>query len=302
MVKFRRSGGGLSGNLEDRRGAGGRSGMGGMGMGGMGIPMGRGLGGGIVGIIGLLIVLFLSGGLGSLGNGGDGGTGVFGETQGGAADPADDELVQFMSDALDDVQAFWSTDAGLGSQYQDAKLVLFSGGVSTGGCGNAPSSVGPFYCPADSKAYIDLSFFEELRSRFGAPGDFAQVYVLAHELGHHVQNLLGTSAQVHEAEQRDPDQANEYSVRLELQADCYAGVWGNSAKDRGILEPGDVEEGLGAAAAVGDDRIQQQAGGSVDPESWTHGSAESRQRWFDTGFQSGNYRDCDTFTPAYDQL
>ena len=271
-------------------------------MGGMGIPMGRGMGGGIVGIIVVLAVLFLSGGLGNLGGGDGGGPGVFGETQGAEPDPADDELVQFMSDALDDVQAFWSTDAGLGSQYQDAKLVLFSGGVSTGGCGNAPSSVGPFYCPADSKAYIDLSFFEELQSRFGTPGDFAQVYVLAHELGHHVQNLLGTSAQVHEAEQRDPDQANEYSVRLELQADCYAGVWGNSAKDRGILEPGDVEEGLGAAAAVGDDRIQQQAGGSVDPESWTHGSAESRQRWFDTGFQSGNYRDCDTFTPAYDQL
>jgi predicted metalloprotease len=295
MVKFRRSGGGLSGNLEDRRGAGG----------GLGIPMGRGVGGGVVGIIALLVALFLGGGLG----GGGGGSGVdvtdiFSQMQGtgGTVDPDDEPLVQFMSDALDDIQAFWSTDAGLGGQYQDATLVLFSGGVSTGGCGSAPSSVGPFYCPADQKVYLDLSFFKELDQRFGASGDFAQVYVLAHEIGHHVQNLLGTNDQVRQAQQQDPGQANELSVRLELQADCYAGVWGDSAKDRGLLEPGDLEEGLGAAAAVGDDRIQEQAGAAVDQESWTHGSSEARQRWFDTGFERGDRGACDTFSVPYAEL
>lgn len=290
MVKFRRSGGGLSGNLEDRRGAGGS---------GLGIPMGRGaMGGGAVGIIGLLIALFLGGGLGG-GGGGGGVPDIFSQMQSpsGTVDPADDELVQFMSDALDDIQAFWSTDAGLGPRYQDAKLVLFSGGVSTGGCGDAPSSVGPFYCPADQQAYIDLDFFRELQQRFGAPGDFAQVYVLAHELGHHVQNLLGTSDQVRQAQQQDPGRANELSVRLELQADCYAGVWGNSAKDRGLLEPGDLEEGIGAASAVGDDRL-----GNPSEESWTHGSAEARARWFMTGFETGNHEACNTFDVPADQL
>ena len=289
MVKFRRSGGGLSDNLEDRRGAGG---------GLSGISLSKG--GGIVGIIGVVIALLLSGGLG----GGGGGTGVdvtdiFGQLQSpsGTVDPGDDELVQFMSDALDDIQAFWSTDAGLGSAYREANLVLFTDGVSTGGCGNAPSSVGPFYCPADEQAYIDLSFFQELDDRFGAPGDFAQVYVLAHELGHHVQNVLGTSDQVRRGQQEDPGAANELSVRLELQADCYAGVWGNSAQDRGLLEPGDVEEGLGAAAAVGDDRL-----GNPSEEAWTHGSAESRQRWFTVGLESGRHQDCDTFQVPFDQL
>jgi predicted metalloprotease len=293
MVKFRNRGGGLSDNLEDRRGAGGGS----RGM-GMGIPMGKGMGGGIIGIIGLLAAWFLGGGLGG-GGGGTDITDIFGQMQspGGTVDPADDELVQFMSDALDDIQAFWSSEPSVGSQYTEADLVLFSGGVSTGGCGNAPSSVGPFYCPADQKAYIDLSFFRELQSRFGAEGDFAQVYVLAHELGHHLQNVLGTSDQVRQGQQQDPGRANELSVRLELQADCYAGVWGNSAQDRGLLEPGDVEEGLGAAEAVGDDRL-----GNPSEESWTHGSAESRQRWFGVGLESGDPAACDTFQPAFDQL
>ncbi len=294
MVKFRNRGGGLSYNLEDLRGAGGGT----RGM-GMGIPMGKGMGGGIIGIIGLLAALFLGGGLGGGGGGGTDITDIFGQMQspGGTVDPADDELVQFMSDALDDIQAFWSSEPNVGGQYTDATLVLFTDGVSTGGCGNAPSSVGPFYCPADQKAYIDLSFFRELQSRFGAEGDFAQVYVLAHELGHHLQNLLGTSDEVRQAQQQDPDRANELSVRLELQADCYAGVWGNSAQDRGLLEPGDVEEGLGAAEAVGDDRL-----GNPSEESWTHGSAESRQRWFSTGLESGDPASCDTFRPPFDQL
>jgi predicted metalloprotease len=289
MVKFRRSGGGLSSNLEDRRGAGS------IGMGGRGMRMGTG--GGIIGIIIVIAMSLLGGGGGGGGDIGD----IFGQMQtggspGGTVDPADDELVQFMSDALDDVQAFWSTDSGLGSQYVDAQLVLFSGGVSTGGCGNAPSSVGPFYCPADSKAYIDLDFFKDLKARFGAPGDFAQVYVLAHELGHHVQNLLGTSDAVRQEQASNPDAANELSVRLELQADCYAGVWGSSAQDRGILEPGDLEEGLGAAAAVGDDRL-----GNPSEESWTHGSADQRQRWFSQGFETGDHERCDTFSvPASD--
>jgi predicted metalloprotease len=292
MVKFRRSGG-LSGNLEDRRATGGL---------GMGIPVGKGLGGGVIGIVVLLLVLFLGGGLG--GGGGGAATDIFGQlaTPGGTVDPADDDLVQLMSDALDDIQQFWTEEPGLSAPYRDATLVLFTGGVSTDGCGNAPSSAGPFYCPADQKAYLDLSFFQELDDRFGAEGDFAQVYVLAHELGHHVQNLLGTSDEVRQAEQQDPDRANEYSVRLELQADCYAGIWGGSAQERGLLEPGDLEEGLGAAAAVGDDRMQAQAGMEVDQESWTHGSAESRQRWFTTGFESGTPDTCDTFTPPYDQL
>ncbi|MGH9274269.1 MAG: KPN_02809 family neutral zinc metallopeptidase [Acidimicrobiales bacterium] len=290
MVKFRRSGGGLSDNLEDRRAAGGGGGIG-------GISLGKG--GGIVGIIGVLLALFLSGGLGGGGGSGVDITDIFGQMQspGGTIDPADDDLVQFMSDALDDIQAFWSTDAGLGAQYQDAKLVLFSGGVSTGGCGDAPSSVGPFYCPPDQQAYIDLSFFQELETRFGAEGDFAQVYVLAHELGHHVQNLLGTSDQVRQAQQQDPGRANELSVRLELQADCYAGVWGNSAQDRGLLEPGDTEEGLRAAEAVGDDTL-----GNPCEESWTHGSAESRQRWFTVGFESGDHGSCDTFEAPFNDL
>jgi len=288
MVKFRRSGG-LSGNVEDRRAAGGRA----------GIPIGGAMGGGAIGIITLLIAVFLGGGLGGGGGTGSGLPDIFSQLQspGGTVDPADDELVQLMSDALDDIQAFWSTDAGLGARYEDATLVLFSGGVSTAGCGDAPSSVGPFYCPADHKAYVDLDFFRELRQRFGAPGDFAQVYVLAHELGHHVQNLLGTSDDVRAAQQQDPDRANEHSVRLELQADCYAGVWGNSAKDRGLLEPGDLAEGIAAAAAVGDDRL-----GNPSEESWTHGSSESRQRWFMVGFESGDHEQCNTFEVPADQL
>jgi predicted metalloprotease len=202
-----------------------------------------------------------------------------------------------MSDALDDIQGFWASEDGLGGRYEDAKLVLFSGAVTTGGCGNAPSSVGPFYCPRDANAYIDLSFFRQLKDQFGAPGDFAQVYVLAHELGHHVQNLLGTSDEVNRAQQgSSQEKANELSVRLELQADCYAGIWGHSAQERNLIEPGDIQEGLDAAAAVGDDAL-----GNGNQESWTHGSSESRQRWFRAGFDSGDLDACDTFSvPASD--
>ena len=289
MVKFRNSGGQLSGNLEDRRAIGGRH---------------VAAGGGVVGLVVVVLIQLLGGGGG---NGVDL-TQIFSQIQtggGGSAgtvDPAQQPLVQEMSDALDDVQGFWASDAGLGASYTDAKLVLFTDSVTTGGCGNAPSAVGPFYCPRDQTAYIDLSFFEELKSRFGAPGDFAQVYVLAHELGHHVQNLQGISDQVSQQSQDDPARANELSVRLELQADCYAGIWGHSAQDRGLIEPGDVQEGLGAAKAVGDDRLQAQAGVKVNSESWTHGSSASRQRWLQTGFRTGDLASCDTFAVRADQL
>nr|MBA3244675.1 neutral zinc metallopeptidase [Actinomycetota bacterium] len=153
----------------------------------------------------------------------------------------------------------------------------------------------PFYCPADKHVYIDLGFFRELQSRFGARGDFAQAYVIAHEFGHHVQNVLGVSADVRQQQQEDPDGANELSIKLELQADCLAGVWGHSAQQEGLLQPGDVEEGLNAAAAVGDDRIQQKSGRGVNPESWTHGSSEQRMAWFQKGFEKGDPSACDTF-------
>jgi len=289
VVKFRNRGGGLSGNLEDRRAMGGK---------------GIAAGGGVVGIVVVVLLQLLGGG----GGGGIDITDIFGQIQTdgsgstGTVDPADEPLVQEMSDALDDIQTFWASGDGLGSGYDDATLVLFTEGVSTGGCGNAPSSVGPFYCPADQQAYIDLSFFKELDTRFGAPGDFARVYVLAHEIGHHVQNLEGTSGGVRQDQQADPGRANELSVRLELQADCYAGLWGRSAQERGLIEPGDLEEGLGAAEAVGDDSIQEQAGVEVSSESWTHGSSESRQRWFRNGFDTGDLAKCDTFTIPADQL
>jgi predicted metalloprotease len=184
-------------------------------------------------------------------------------------DAGETQAVQFVSFVLDDAQRTWHR---LLPQYQDAKLVLFRDAVQSA-CGFAQSASGPFYCPADAKVYIDLSFFDELKQRFGAPGDFAQAYVLAHEIGHHVQNLLGLSGKVQRYQQANPSRANAASVRLELQADCLAGVWGNSTAQRRILEEGDVEEGLGAAAAIGDDRIQRQSRGRTNPESFTHGSS-----------------------------
>jgi predicted metalloprotease len=173
--------------------------------------------------------------------------------------------------------------------YRDARLVLFSGLVQSA-CGTGQSATGPFYCPADGKVYLDTSFFQELEQRFRAPGDFAQAYVIGHEIGHHVQNLLGTSGRVHRFQQTNPDRANEASVRLELQADCLAGVWGYSAAQRKILEPGDVEEGINAAAAIGDDRLTR---GRVSPDSFTHGTSAQRVQWFRKGLESGNVRACD---------
>jgi hypothetical protein len=209
--------------------------------------------------------------------------------------PEEENLIQFVSVVLDDTQDTWTrVFSQSGETYQRAKLAIFTDAVRSG-CGFAETAMGPFYCPVDQKVYIDLGFYRELRERFGAPGDFAQAYVIAHEIGHHVQNLLGLSDRVRQAQQQNPDRANELSVRLELQADCYAGIWANSTQQRNILEAGDVDEALGAAAAVGDDRIQRQTRGSVNPETWTHGSAEQRAHWFKNGFDTGDPQRCDTF-------
>ena len=182
-------------------------------------------------------------------------------------------------------------------QYTEPTLVLFSGVVQSG-CGTAESAMGPFYCPLDQKVYIDMSFYEDLSQRFGAPGDFAQAYVVAHEVGHHVQNLVGTAQQVREAQERmNQVEANELSVRMELQADCFAGVWAHhAARSRQLLEAGDVEEGLNAASAIGDDRLQRQAQGRVVPDAFTHGSSEQRVRWFRKGLEAGTPEACDTFS------
>jgi predicted metalloprotease len=216
------------------------------------------------------------------------------------ANPASttDPQVDFVAAVLGDTEDVWHAyfREHLGQDYQEPHLVLFNGAVQSA-CGFAQSATGPFYCPLDDKVYIDLSFYRELKERFRAPGDFAQAYVIAHEVGHHVQNLLGTSDKVHQLEQRASErQANQLSVRLELQADCYAGVWANHAqKMRNILEPGDVEEALNAASAIGDDRLQMQSRGYVTPDSFTHGSSEQRVSWFKRGFQGGTLENCDTF-------
>jgi predicted metalloprotease len=250
--------------------------------------------GGLV-LIGIVAaVLFFTGALGGSGNP-TGGTGVGAAPRvSGAPDP-DARLVDFMGFVVDDVQDFWRKDfASAGRTYETTKLVLFTDQTRSG-CGLASSETGPFYCPADHKVYLDLGFFRELRDRFHAPGDFAEAYVIAHEFGHHVQNLLGTEERVAREEQRHPGEANELSVRLELQADCYAGVWAHGAYEQRLLERGDVDEALAAAAAVGDDRIQRSAGERVNPETWTHGSSAQRSQWLHTGFETGDPRACDTF-------
>ncbi len=210
--------------------------------------------------------------------------------------PEEERLVDFMSFVLDDLQATWQQVLPrAGAEYQDAQMVLFRDGIRSA-CGAAGSATGPFYCPADGKVYLDLSFFDELHRRFGAPGDFAQAYVIAHEVGHHVQNLLGIEREVRRRKEQNPGAANDLSVRMELQADCLAGVWGNSTAERGILESGDVEEGMAAAAAIGDDRIQRQTQGYVSPDSFTHGSSQQRAGWFRKGLSTGDPDACDTFS------
>jgi predicted metalloprotease len=207
------------------------------------------------------------------------------------------ELAEFVSVVLADTEDTWNTIFGRsGMDYEEPVLVMFSGSVQSA-CGMASAAVGPFYCPADNKVYLDLSFFHDLKQRHGAPGDFAQAYVIAHEVGHHVQNLLGISDKVRQAQRgADKAEANALSVRLELQADCFAGLWGNYAdRSRQVLEQGDIEEALGAASAIGDDRLQRESMGYTVPESFTHGTSEQRVRWFRKGIETGDIGNCDTF-------
>ena len=308
-------------NLEDRRAETGGRGRGGfrlpripMGGGGRGrlprIPMGggRSAGGGfsLTTLLIMLAVLYFFGGdaLGPLLGGGgplDAGLSLPDMGSVSAKPPgqlqttaSEEELVDFVSFVLDDVQNSWPAQL---PNYRDAKLVLFRDGVRSG-CGFAQSQMGPFYCPADEKVYIDLSFYEEMRSRFGAPGDFAQAYVLAHEIGHHIQKVEGIEAQVRRQQKASPSEANQLSVRMELQADCLAGVWAYGTAQRGILEPGDLEEGLTAAAAIGDDRLQKQATGRVQPESFTHGTSAQRVAWLRRGAEAGDASVCNTFKVA----
>ena len=273
-----------SSDVEDRRGETG----GGGGFGGGGLRLGVG---------GMLVVLALSllfrRNLFTLLDGtASGGVPATMAGDSVASTPREDSLVQFVTFVLDTAQATWAKLlADQGTRYQDAHLVLFRDGISSA-CGFAETASGPFYCPGDNKVYIDLGFYDELRDRFGAPGDFAQAYVLAHELGHHVQWLLGT-------EQRARG-GNDASVRVELQADCYAGVWGHEAGREGILEMGDLQEGLDAAAAVGDDRLQREETGRVTPERFTHGTSRERSAWFRRGFDTGRLDACDTFSGTVD--
>ena len=212
-----------------------------------------------------------------------------------ARDQQEQPLVQFVTFVLNDTQNTWAQILpSQGVPYRHAKLVLFRDAIDSA-CGQAQSATGPFYCPEDEKVYIDLGFYDELKQRFGAPGEFAEAYVLAHEIGHHVQKLLGIEAKVRAAQQQNPQAANQLSVGLELQADCLAGVWGHSTQQRNLLEAGDVDSGLKAAAAVGDDRLQRMSRGTVNPETFTHGSSAQRTQWFQRGFQDGTIASCNTF-------
>ncbi len=280
---MRWSPGGRSSNLEDRRGGGG----GGFRGGGGGMKLG--LGGTVVLIV--LSLIFKRDLVTEFAGGGAGGGLAPAAQEAPINDASEEEMVQFVSFVLDTAQVSWKQ---LIPKYQDARLVIFRDAVQSA-CGSASAASGPFYCPGDQRVYVDLAFFDQLNSQFGAPGDFAQAYVLAHEIGHHVQNVTGTERAMRNAVQRNPSAGNQLSVAMELQADCYAGVWGYSAARSGIIQAGDLEEGLSAAAAVGDDRLQKQAQGRVSPESFTHGSSADRMAWFRRGFDSGDPNVCDTF-------
>jgi predicted metalloprotease len=283
--------------IEDRRGQGGSIGFpsGGGGT-AIPIPIPGGKAGGGLGTIIVAVVLFLlfSGVLGGSGSI----PGMGGLSDGGAAEPGgtldpQSDTDQQLAYIVDSIQTFWaSTFQKSGRDYPETKLVLFEDATQSS-CGPASAATGPFYCPADQKVYLDLGFFDELKSRFGAEGgDFAMAYVVAHEFGHHVQTALGVSEQVQQMAAQDPSRRNDLSVRQELQADCLAGLWANSSGD---IQEGDIQEALSAASAVGDDRIQESTTGRIDPENWTHGSAEQREAWFTRGFQSGDPDRCDTF-------
>jgi hypothetical protein len=282
--------GGLSRDVEDQRGSSG---------GGFGFGGGGGGGLGIIGILFLLVISLVTGRnyLGSFLSGGGGGhVATTTNSRPAASSAAEDRSAQLVSFTLDDVQKTWEKllPEQTRQAYRHAKLVLFRG-YTRSGCGAAQSQTGPFYCPADEKVYIDLSFWDELRRLGGGTAEFAQAYVVAHELGHHVQNILGIDQQMRQLQARNPGAKNQLSVMLELQADCFAGVWGHSAAGRGIIHQEDVNAGLRAAAAVGDDHIQKMSRGAVSPESFTHGSSEQRQSWFMRGLKSGDVNQCNTF-------
>lgn len=280
------------------------------GGGGLSLPGGiAGLGGGagIVVVIVIIAIQAFSGGSGSAG--GFDLNSVFGTgVQAPGADnpapiPPDQDPQRDIKDfsvyVFNDVQKTWE---GIfqkeGKSYTHAQLVLYSGAVSTGGCGGATSAAGPFYCPGDSRVYLDLSFYDEMQHQLGAPGDFAWAYVIAHEMGHHVQNLLGTSDEVDRLTRDDPNRANELSVRTELQADCFAGVWAATVFAEGDLQSGDIDEAFTATEAVGDDRLAREAGRRVNPDTFTHGTSQQRRSWFDKGYESGDPSSCDTFSPG----
>jgi uncharacterized protein len=284
-MRWRR--GGSDADVIDVRGGGGRR------RGGAALPVGGGVG--LVGVLLFLAIQLLGGGSGGfqIPAGFDTATQApSGEPIPAGQDP-DRDLRDFSVYVFNDAQAAWErTFQAQGRPYERAKLVLYRAGVDTG-CGSASSAVGPFYCPADRRVYLDLSFYRDMERQLQAGGDFAWAYVIAHELGHHVQQQLGTMAEVDQIRRSDPDRANEASVRLELQADCYAGVWASTVFDQ--LEPGDLEEAIRASEAVGDDRLQQQAGRRVDPDTFTHGSSAQRRAWFERGRARGEPADCDTF-------
>jgi predicted metalloprotease len=285
-----------SDNVEDRRGGGGGGGGGGLG----GLIGGRGIG------IGTIVIALLGGwafGINpltilSLLSGGGAPTAQVQQQAPAHKPPADDRMARFVSTVLADTEDVW-TDvfAKGGTTYQEPRLVLFRGATQTA-CGAGQAAMGPFYCPADRKVYIDLGFYETLKNQLGAPGEFAQAYVIAHEVGHHVQNLLGISGKMEQMRAKvSPVQYNALSVRLELQADCFAGVWAHHAQNaRQILENGDIESAMNAAAKIGDDALQKQSQGRVVPESFTHGTSAQRTRWFNNGLQNGSVKGCDTFS------
>jgi predicted metalloprotease len=289
-----------SNNVEDRRGAEGRSPRG-----GLRIPMGRGgvrRAGGGLGIGSIILILIVSWALGinplTLLSGDTGSTGGgYEQQQTQNAAPANDETTAFVRTVLAETEDTWNGIFQAGGQtYQEPTLVLFSGQVESA-CGFASSATGPFYCPGDQKVYLDTAFFQDLRQQFGASGDFAEAYVIAHEVGHHVQNLLGILPRFNQARQQMSEvEANRMSVRVELQADCFAGVWGKFTDQKGILEQGDLQEALNAAQQIGDDTLQRQSQGYVVPESFNHGTSAQRVEWFRRGFESGEMNSCDTFS------
>jgi len=282
--------GGESQDIEDRRDEGGG---GGFQFGGMHLGIGGAL------ILLVLSVVFKQNFFALLGGGSAGPSSPAMSQPDPGRDQQEQPMVQFISFVLDDTQKTWEQvlPQQAGKPYRHAKLVLFRN-YTQSGCGGAESATGPFYCPADEKVYIDLGFYDELRQRFGAPGQFAQAYVLAHEIGHHVQKIIGVESRVRQIGASNPGGQNAMSVRVELQADCFAGIWAHSTQQRNLLDQGDVQSALGAAAAVGDDRLQKMATGHVSPDSFTHGSSAQRMQWFQKGFDSGTIAACNTFDSA----